>query len=441
LRLFHKPLKVLFVLLLIASAAAAYTPQFADNLFPLRWKNPVVRIALSNSLLKQNVNVKADSDVRGAVERSLRSWEQVSGIKFETVWTDKQSVSAAGNAGDGASLITIAQTPENLLLFSNDSEEVSARTRTFYNRRGVITEADIILNPYQQFSTDGSVGTFDLEATLTHEIGHLLGLEHSFVLGATMHAHQGKNGVYNLANLSSRTLAADDIAAVRSLYGANAEEENCCGTINGKLSLANGKPAKSFQVWAEEAETGRITAGVLTSADGGFRFEGLPSGKFQIYSQRMNEKTKNSFSVENLGEVEVKNEKPVNITKKLQLSSKPAELQYVGFNGQISDLAVLLNGGKSYVVYVGGKNFDSSKLKISFNSPYISVAPNSLSKYEYDFGISVVSFEIRISRKIPLGEYGVYVEDGSGRTYCLNGGLTIENFENPWSSNLLTESD
>ena len=439
----YKPVKVLsFLLLTFVSAATAYTLQFSDNAMRLQWKNPVVKVAFSNSLLKPNVNIKADSDVLGAVQRSLQTWENVSSIKFQKSWTDKQSVSPAGNSGDGVSLITIAQTSENLLFFSNDSDEVSARTRTFYNRRGIISEADIVLNPYQQFSTDGSIGTIDLEAALTHEIGHLLGLEHSFVLGATMHAHQGKNGVYNLANLSSRTLAEDDITAIRTLYGANPEEEeNCCGTINGKLLLVSGKAAKNFQVWAEEAESGRIMASVLTNADGSFRFEGLRSGKVRIYSQRLNGQQKNSFSVENLGEIEVKKGKTLDIARKLQLSSKSIDLQYVGFNGQISDFAVPLNGGKSYVLYIGGKNFDSNKLKISFNSPYISVTPNSLIKYEYDFDISVVSFEIKISSKIPLGEYGVFVESENGRIYCLNGGVTIENFDNPWNSNLLTESE
>ncbi len=100
----YKSVKVLFFLLLtFVSAATAYTLQFSDNAMRLQWKNPVVKVAFSNSLLKPNVNIKIDSDVLGAVQRSLQTWEKVSYIKFQTSSTDKQSVSPTENVVDGLS--------------------------------------------------------------------------------------------------------------------------------------------------------------------------------------------------------------------------------------------------------------------------------------------------------------------------------------------------
>jgi hypothetical protein len=261
----------------------------------------------------QNPSIMPQSDVEGAVRRSLEAWEQASNIKFEIISTDKQTISPSGNFGDGVSLITIAQTPENLLLFGSETDEISAQTRTFYNRQGFISEADIVLNPYQQFSTDGSIGTYDLESTLTHEIGHLLGLDHSSVLGATMQARQGKNGVYNLSAFASRTLAEDDITGIRALYGAKTYGDSCCGTVVGRISQANGKAPKIYQVWGEDSGSGRIIGSVLTKPDGSFRFERLEAGNYRFYVQ-----TDGKAEVaagEELGDFEVVNGKTLTIIK------------------------------------------------------------------------------------------------------------------------------
>ncbi len=431
---------VLLLLLNFSFSTMAYTTQFADEgeTVRLRWKNGVIPIAISTSLAKQNLNIRADSDVLGAIQRSLETWQKAADIKFDLSMSENQSVSLSGKSGDGISLITIAQTPENLLLFSGDTEEISARTRIFYNGKGFITEADIILNPYKQFSTDGSIATFDLEATLTHEIGHLLGLEHSSVLGATMHAHHGKNGVYNLSSFSSRTLAEDDISGIRTLYGAKDSDEACCGIVSGKLVSATGKPAKNFQVWAEEAETGRLIAGVVTNSDGVFRLEGLSSGQYEIYAQDLGER---KFSTEKLGEVDVVKGKTFSLSKKLKNRAKNFDIRYVGFNGQISELAVPVNAGKSYLIYVGGKNLDIENLTIGFNSPNISVVQNSLTKYDYGTDLDVLSFEIKVNPKTPAGEYSFFVQTKNEEISFMVGSLTVENFANPWNSYFLTDNE
>jgi hypothetical protein len=435
-----KPSKFFLVLLLLISfnfSAKAYAWQFADasKTVRLHWKRGKIQIALSTSLNRQNPNILPQSDVEGAVRRSLETWEQAADIKFEIVWTDKQTVSLAGNNGDGVSLITIAQTPENLLLFGNETEEISAQTRTFYNRQGIISEADIALNSYQQFSTDGTIGTYDLEATLTHEIGHLLGLEHSSVMGATMQARQGKNGIYNLSAFASRTLAEDDLTGIRALYGAENSEDNCCGTVLGKITQTKGKIIKKLQVWAEDTDSGRVIGGVLTNADGSFRFEGLKSGSYRFYAQ--NDPKTDDAAAEELGEFEVVKGRATSIIKKLRLAEITFTVQYAGFNGQISDLAVPLNGGKSYLIYIGGKNLDAEKLKIGFNSPYLAIAPGSVVKHDYGSEISVLSFEIKIETDAPTGEYSLFVKSPNGSKQFLVGGLTIENFVNPWNSYVL----
>jgi hypothetical protein len=76
-------------------------------------------------------NIKAGSDVEGAVRRSLRRWEQVSGVRFITNWTHEQSASG-GRDGDRISLITVADTPENSSFFSG---ALIGYTKLFFNWR------------------------------------------------------------------------------------------------------------------------------------------------------------------------------------------------------------------------------------------------------------------------------------------------------------------
>lgn len=410
----------------------AYTTQFTDEgeTKRLHWKNGTIPITLSSSLYADNLNIKGKSDVLGAVQRSLETWEKVANIKFDVTTSNNLSVSPSGKSGDGINLITIAPTTDNLILFGSDSESVSARTRIFYSGKGFITEADIVLNPYQQFSSDGSVGTFDLEATLTHEIGHLLGLEHSTIIGSTMHAHQGKNGIYNLPSYSSRTLAEDDITGIRALYGAETVNRLCCGTISGKL-LTAGKEQKKYQVWAEESESGRVIAGVITNTEGNYKIEGLSGGEYHLYTQDLSEK-KNA--AEDLGIVNLVGGKTLNLVNKLKNNLKNFDVSYIGFNGQLSELAVPINSGNSYVIYVGGKNLDVKNIEIGFNSPYFTATPGSFTKLDYGLELSVVSFQIKVLPGTPAGEYSFFVKKTGEKKDYMVGGLTVEEFVNPWNS-------
>ncbi|HEY8560798.1 MAG TPA: matrixin family metalloprotease [Pyrinomonadaceae bacterium] len=402
-----------------ASAEASLAPG-------LRWKRVSIPITFSNSLLKPNPALRPDSDIQGAIRRSLDAWETAANIEFQVNWSDKLSVSPAGNAGDGTSLVTIAQTPENLLIFGGDAADVSARTRVFFNRRNEISEADVVLNPYQQFSTDGAPGTFDFESTLTHEIGHLLGLEHSTVLGATMSEQQGKNGTFNLSNFSARTLSEDDVSQIRAIYGAK-DDADCCGALDGKISLANLKSAKSFKVWLEEAETGRVAAGGRLGTDGSFIFKGLRPGGYLLYAQD----GAGNFSGQFLGDVEIAKGKTSSVLRKITPAAKDFDVQFTGLNGQLSKLALPLSGGKTYQIYIGGKNLSPEDFKIGATSPYISVSSGNATKYDYGREVSVFSVEIRSLPETPAGEYTLYLQKSDGRIEFLNGRLAVEKIAGP----------
>src|SRR5262249_49472118 len=162
-----------------------------------------------------------------------------------------------------------------------NADSTAGRTRVFFDpATREIAEADVSINPRPkteegadlQFSTDGTPGTYDLEATFTHEIGHLLGLDHSAVLGSTMQSRQAFNGTFGLPALTERTLSEDDRQRVRSLYGSKQR----LGRIEGRL-IDNRQPntftpLSAVTVWAENVSSGRVVASGVTTDDGGYKF-------------------------------------------------------------------------------------------------------------------------------------------------------------------------
>jgi hypothetical protein len=87
-------------------------------------------------------------------------------------------------------------------------------TLTVRRSDGEILDADIELNAaWHRFSIgESDPEAVDLQNTLTHEIGHFLGLDHSQVPGACMEEHASKG------EISKRTLSADDVSGYCFLY-------------------------------------------------------------------------------------------------------------------------------------------------------------------------------------------------------------------------------
>lgn len=396
-----------------------------------RWKKGAVTIAISTSVTSPSANISSNSDITASLDQSLNSWQRVANITLRAVSSVDQSVSPAGAQGDGISLITIAATPENLAMFPQGLDDAAARTRVFYDARGFITEADVVLNPFLQFSTDGTLGTFDLESTITHELGHLLGLGHSPVLGATMSENYGRNGVYNLPAFAARTLASDDIAAIRSLYGPAVRENDCCGKFTGRLTLANGRPAVGFTVWAEDSGDGRVIAAASTGSDGSFRIGGLPEGKAIVYAQG-GEGAPLTAASQELGDFQIVPYQTVSITRRLDRTSMTFRPEYMGFNGQLAELAIPVNAGSTYSVLVGGPNSTIENLFIGGNSNSIMVQRRP-TRSSFTEALDTLGFEVMVAGDAAPGEYSLFIRSETGERRYLIGGLTVEKFSNLWS--------
>lgn len=361
------------------------------------------------------------------------------------------------SGGDGISLITIAETPENLAILGRGNNP--ARTRVFYDpETGEIVEADIAINPHPigeddtplQFSTDGTPGTYDLESTLMHEIGHFLGLDHSNVIGSTMQARQGVNGTYKLPAFTERTLSEDDRSRVLSLYGS----ADGMSTIEGKLtnSSLGGSPVpvEGAHVWVEESGSGRVVASGTTSASGNYRIENIPAGQHRVLTEYVAgsvtaEDPSGSLAI-NRGNparaqrafrsVELRNRVPLlaNATTRLNFvivppQSGPPTLRprRLGTNGDLSATPLPAEAGKKLTVYVGGEGVDQVPITgIALMSPFMTIDPDSLTLQQFGTSFPVIGFDVMVAPQASFGDYSIRLQSNSGEVAYLPGALTVD---------------
>ena len=429
-------LVVMALLLGVSLQVTAYSVQYHDaaGIVARRWLRSPIIVAFSRSLYSPAPNIKAGSDVLGAAHRALQHWAAVADIKFLETTSSFTAISPQ-NAGDGVNLITVST--DNLAAFG--SSDSPGRTRVFYDSGGAIVEADIALNPAATFSTDGTAGTYDLESTLTHEVGHMLGLEHSAVIGATMQPRQAKNGVYGLPALSQRALSEDDIAGVRSLYGSSAG----VGSISGKLMINRGAAA-GVVVFAEDFGTGKIVAGAIASASGDYQLGGLAPGSYRLIAQSENglltgsdiggpesESTAFARTFEiSSAPLLVKSGVNSNAVPVFLLANDPPATihpRMVGLNAELSTVAVPLEAGKTFTIYVGGEGVDQiAEAGLATSSALIKVVPKTLTAEEFGTDYPVISFQVTIDSTAEAGDYSLRLQSATGELCYLAGALTIK---------------
>lgn len=112
--------------------------------------------------------------------------------------------------------------------------------------------------------------------TMVHEMGHTLGLQHSWASG-TMSTEITR------ATTKARPLAADDVAGISVLYPTQAFREET-GTIAGRV-LMGGMGVHLASVVALTPTGEAVSA--LTAPDGSYRIQGLAPGSYYVYAHAL----------------------------------------------------------------------------------------------------------------------------------------------------------
>jgi len=242
-------------------------------------------------------------------------------------------------------------------------------------------------------------------------------------------------------------LSADDIAGARSLYGSAAET----GSISGKFLVNRAGVATpnttGVVVFAEEFETGKVVAGAIASVSGDYQLGGLAPGSYRLIAQSANgllaasefegaesEGLANPSLVRTFeisrAPLLVKSGLNSNAAAVFLLANDPPATirpRMIGLNAELSTVALPLEAGKTFTVYIGVEGVDQiAELGISTSSPVIRIIPKTLTSEEFGTDYPVISFQITVGSSAEAGDYSIRLQSVSGELSYLAGAITIK---------------
>ncbi|HJR07088.1 MAG TPA: matrixin family metalloprotease [Pyrinomonadaceae bacterium] len=434
------------IMLCAALPVHGYIYTYSSSSVQVRWPSAggvaTINIALSTSLSSPPANIKPGSDVLGAARRALRRWSDAANIQFVESSTSLDTVNPSGS-GDGVSLITVANNSTNASFTSGRL----GRTRVIFDAAsGLIREGDLAISPNVQFSTDGTSGTYDLESTFVHELGHMLGLDHSGVVGATMQPRQGQNFID--PSFTMRTLSDDDLAGIRSIYGQRIATP--VGAIAGHVN------AVGAHVWAENFYTGRVEGSSITDNNGNYRIDQLTPTDYRVRVEYLDEPVvarEISASPPYSG---IANQVPFQATEAqvnipaagataisnltVNVTAPTVNPRILGVNA-LQGAPVQLAAGHTYRFAVGGNGLGNVPLTTTgFNlaAPFMIIDPASFARENpANYGITepnygIVSFNLTVADSAKFGDYTLRLRSDSGELAYLSGALALD----PYTSNV-----
>jgi hypothetical protein len=243
---------VIFLATAPAFAAVRLTYQLNGAAVPVAW--PASAFPL-RYVIDQRV---ATAFPPGVIDRAFDAWTEVEGAR---VTFQPAGVISTRPGKDGQNSVTFVDD-----LFAG--QNFLALTTNWYDDTGHTTEADIQIDP------SVVANRYNLQLLVEHEVGHLLGLDHSGVLSSVMYPFVGRG--------NSAPLDSDDIVGIGTLY-PRTDPTSTTATLSGRVMGDNGG-IYAAQVVALN-DNGEPVASALTNSNGEFEITGVPAGTYRLYAE------------------------------------------------------------------------------------------------------------------------------------------------------------
>jgi predicted Zn-dependent protease len=396
-------------LALPAFSAARLTYQIRDAEVQVAW--PQSSFPMRYEVDRRVVN--ATPEAAATVDRAFAEW--AAAIDTNVTFTNGGVRDGLSAGKDGHNTISIADD-----LFAG--QRYVALTTNWYDDDGTMREGDIQLDP------SALNGNYNLQQVVAHEIGHVLGLDHSAVISAVMYPYVGRGGTL--------ALDSDDRVAITSIY-PKSDPSVRGATLKGRVTGDSGG-IFAAQVVAV-SDTGEPVATGLTNAQGDFVLDSIPAGRYRLYAEPLD----GPVDIRNLsgvwqqaklvsfptefaaGAIDVQ---PGVIYGNLVLStngSSKLNPRWIGSTKagstdiSLAASAVVLRAGQQVTIAVGGDGFTSGMTTFEVLNPGF----RRISDFRYSSNYASATFDVATDT-VP-GSAVILVRSGN-ETATLTGALRIE---------------